>query len=356
MTLTHLRRTFWVVNARTAVKAHIRSCVVCVRHAAVTHEQLMADLPIQRITPAKPFLHVAIDYAGPIDTKARHRPGRQEILKGYIAVFVCMVSKAIHLEAVTNLTTEKFTDAFRRFVARRGHCTDVYSDCGTNFVGADHLIQQCMAITKRAYPHIGFPEINWHFSPPGAPHFNGLAESGVKSAKTHLKKVIGKNVLTYEELSTLLAQIEACLNSRPLVKMLDDPACDNYLTPGHFLIGCAPTAPLDTAPIDKGPARCRWVVMQQMMREFWRDWSDNYLVELQRRAKWTRINQSPQIGDIVFIKSENMPPLKWPMARIHQVHPGADGLVRAVSLKTAGGILKRPIVKICWLPVQDENN
>ncbi|XP_029176757.1 uncharacterized protein LOC114944869 [Nylanderia fulva] len=173
---------------------------------------------------------------------------RHRSQKGYIAVFVCFWSKAIHLEVVSDYSSEAFIAALRRFVSRRGLCTDVYSDCGTTFVGADRTLRELFKASTSEGLHIARAAntqgIRWHFNPPAAPHFGGLWEAAVKSTKFHLRRVIGDTTLTFEELNTLLTQIEACLNSRPLQALSDDPDDTSALTPGHFIIG----APLLAIP------------------------------------------------------------------------------------------------------------
>ncbi|XP_055307051.1 uncharacterized protein LOC129571301 [Sitodiplosis mosellana] len=160
----------------------------------------------------------------------------------------------------------------------------------------------------------------WHFSPPGAPHMNGLAESAVKSIKLHLKRTIADNKLTFEELSRLLAQIEACVNSRPLCRLSSDPNDLMALTTAHFLVGQSLILPPEECHIEaKATWLNRWQKVQQLMQYFWKRWQFEYLNQLQTRTKWYKKKNAPELDD----------------------HPGDDGLTRVVSLKTNGGITKR---------------
>lgn len=177
---------------------------------AKTSKQIMDNLPNVRLNVSRPFKHSGVDYAGPITIKASTARSALRS-KGYICLFVCMVTKAIHLEAVTDLTTNAFLSAFRRFVSRRGACTDLYSDCGTNFVGASRELQVLYHKAKKSLPEellhsLSLNGTDWHFIPPASPNFGGLWEAGVKSTKYHLKRIVNDRVLTYEELSTLLAR------------------------------------------------------------------------------------------------------------------------------------------------------
>ena len=150
-------------------------------------------------------------------------------VKCYVALFICLSTKAVHLELVRDLTSQAFIAALRRFTARRGKCANIYSDNATNFVGAKNELEELVKMfnSVRAREEIqgyaaqeGFA---WHFIPPSVPHIGGLWEAGVKSMKHHLRRTAGNACLTYEEMHTLLCQIEACLNSRPLVKLSEDP-------------------------------------------------------------------------------------------------------------------------------------
>lgn len=240
--LAQLRTAYWILNARNTIRHQIHKCVICYRHAGRTQTQLMADLPKPRISECRPFTHTGVDYAGPIEILTRRKPGKRQCTKGYICLFVCFVTKAIHLELVGSLSTDSFLAAFNRFSSRRGLPSNLYSDNGTNFVGAakqlDKDFQRSLRdMTNDVIHDISNKGVEWKFIPPSSPHFGGLWEAGVKSTKLHLKRILGNSVLTYEEMMTVLIEIEGCLNSRPLCPMTNDPSDLTALTPGHFLIG-----------------------------------------------------------------------------------------------------------------------
>ncbi|XP_068149481.1 uncharacterized protein [Drosophila tropicalis] len=318
--------------------------------------QKMGMLPAVRVRPSRAFSSVGVDYAGPVNISPCKGRGRVS-QKGYIAVFVCLVTKAIHLEPVGDLTSDAFIGAFNRFIGRRGLCTDVYSDCGTNFIGANKKLQvdklaYCSYITKHIAPTLLRKGINWHFNPPSAPHFGGLWEAGVKSMKYHLKRTLGEQVLTFEEMATVLAQIESCLNSRPLCPLSNDPDDLMVLTPGHFLMGEAPLAP--PAPeLAKVTLIDRWRNCQYYAQQFWRRWNSEYLSRLQRRPKWLQTKENLTVGCIVLIRDERFSSHQWPLGRVMETHAGPDGLVRVVTLKTVKGLMKRPVAKLCPLPIQE---
>ncbi|KMQ91673.1 hypothetical protein RF55_8426 [Lasius niger] len=249
----------------------------------------MGDLPPARVTPARPFFNTGVDYAGPVWLRTSKERGHQAS-KAFLTIFVCLSSRVVHLDVASDYTSDAFIAALRRFVARRGLCRSIYSDCGTNFVGADAqlkaLFSTCSREGQRIAAHLAEERIDWHFNPPAAPDFGGIWEAAVKSTKHHLRRIIGDATLTYEEMATLLSQIEACLNSRPLQALSDDPEDLAALTPGHFLVGSALNAVPEPSLADELTSHLfRWQLLQQMRDHFWTRWSKEYLHALAHRPK-----------------------------------------------------------------------
>ncbi|XP_058817840.1 uncharacterized protein LOC131681145 [Topomyia yanbarensis] len=273
--LATLRRQFWVPNGRSAVRKITRSCVQCFKTKPTTVGQFMGDPPASRCERAPAFQKVGLDYAGPILLKQAGR--RAVAVKGYICIFVCMVTKGIHLEAVESLSTDSFIAALHRFVSRRGVPEDMFSDNGTNFVGAKNQLHELyqmfkQQLTERKLFEFCQPrKINWKMIPPSAPHMGGIWEAGVKSAKSVLKRVCHTTTLNMVEFSTLLCQIEAVLNSRPLYAHSDDPADPEPLTPGHFMIDrpltSIPEPTYEEIPVNR---LSRWQYVQQLRQNFWK--------------------------------------------------------------------------------------
>ncbi|UYV72403.1 K02A2.6-like [Cordylochernes scorpioides] len=252
--LSTLRQKYWMLRAKDQMKRCIRECVTCCRYNRVTQGQLMSDLPKERLTPGKPFSISGVDHAGPVNLRLSKGRGRKTE-RGYICLFVCFVTRAVHLELVTDASTPTFMSAFKRFVARRGHCTRLYNDQGV--------------VTPA--------------------HF-------------------------------LLAEPSSCV-----------PEDDLLLVENHLLT--------------------RWQLVQKVMQHLWKRWSKDYLNGLQQRNKWKTISPNVDINMLVLIKEERMPPARWLMGRVVETHPGKDGLVRVVSVRTSVGVLRRPLVKLVLLPV-----
>lgn len=212
----------------------------------------MGNLPVVRVSaPSRSFLHCGVDYAGPVSVRAS--AGRAiAYRKAYIALFVCLSTRAIHLELVSDYSTAALMSAYARFCSRRGLPQSVYSDNGTMFVGAD---KELTAVYRAALRDPTFlnatasDRVAWHFIPPATPHFGGIWEAEVRSVKHHMRRALENHTLTFEELITLLC-LEVCLNSRPIASLTD--TLDDYeaLTPGHFLIGCALTVTREPTLLD----------------------------------------------------------------------------------------------------------
>ncbi|XP_046472523.1 uncharacterized protein [Neodiprion pinetum] len=356
---SHLNRKFWLVRGRNFIRKVVHDCVKCARYGGAVIQQQMAPLPAVRTRPSRPFTYTGVDYAGPF--WIRCAPGRgQKAYKAYVAIFICMVTRAVHIEIVSSLTSEAFLAAFRRFVARRGLPLFMYSDNGTTFKGADEELYQLFcetsAFSEEVAASIAKDGVTWSYIPPRAPHFGGLWESNVRSFKKHLYKVIGYNKLTFEEFYTLSCTIESCLNSRPLSPLSSNPEDLAALTPGHFLIGAALTSvpePFDQTNESVSP-HTRWHLLSLMRNHFWKRWKSEFLSQMQQRSKWLYPNVVHKVGDLVLFKDDQLPPSKWPLARIVRLHLGKDGLSRVAVIKTATKEYTRALNSLVRLPINTE--
>lgn len=352
--LQTLRQKYWVLNGRAAVKRCAHDCAICRRYSQVMAKQQMAPLPAVRVRPAHPFVSAGIDYCGPFNVHIGTRRTRTTT-KTWVAIFVCMVTKAVHIELAENLSAEAFLNAFSRFTSRRGPCENLYSDHGTNFRKANNQLRHDLADWHSAHTQqqMANKGTTWHFVAPGGPHQAGLMEAAVKAAKRHLHRVVGVQPLHFDMFNTLLIRIEACLNSRPLIALHDGIDDRLALTPADFLIG-RPLVAVPEAPVAELPTnRLKyWHRLRQMHQHFWKAWNEDYLASLQQRTKWKQPSENLKVNDIVVIRHENLPPSQWRLGRITAIHPGSDGLVRNVTIAYSSHDDSNSKLKECQRPVQ----
>lgn len=322
----------------------------------------MADLPADRVQEGKIFLCTGVDYAGPFEIKYVDRTGKQiGKTKCWIVIYVCLKTRAVHIDYVTDLTSVKFIECYERFIAKRGRCIRMYSDNSTSFVGAAKEIRKAYNMWKEKdeqaiADHLSSKGTEWKFMMPAAPHQGGIYEAAVKSMKYHLIRAVGQRMLTSEQLSTLLNQIEAILNSRPLYPLTDDPNDMRAITAGHFIIGepLVLPPPFELAELPQSKGVQLFKERQNLLNYVWKRWKDEYLTTLQERKKWRKEKERVRVGQLVLLKSENFPPAQLAIGRIKQLIKSKDGLARSVIVKMATAELKRTLQKICILPVDTE--
>ncbi|XP_037942440.1 uncharacterized protein LOC119675316 [Teleopsis dalmanni] len=350
------RLEFWIINARELARRVVRQCVHCVHYKPKLLQQMMGNLPVERLTPSRPFARCGIDFCGPFNTYLRIR-GKPPY-KTYIAIFICMATKAVHIEVVSSLSTDAFIAALKRMIGRRGLPSDIFCDNATNFVGASNQLTELKSflfnkITQSSIIQYCASEfINFHFIPPRAPRFGGLWEAAVKSAKGHLYRSLMTTKLTFEELSTVTTEIEAILNSRPLTPLLPDPSDYEALTPAHFLIRCSLKALPEWTEFANTNMLDKWSLIIGLKQSFWKRWSHEYINELQMRTKWTCEIPNIMPNAMVLIHEDNVPPLHWQLGRVLKVIPGKDEHVRVVDVRTSKGIIRKPIHKLAILPIE----
>lgn len=355
--LHYVRAKYWILHSKRVALRVTKSCVRCIRFSQEDKQQLMADLPCERLSVAPPFTYCGVDYFGPVKLK-RYEGRCNTIVQGYIAVFVCMTTKIIHLECCTDLTTEKFIWAFTRFSSIYGTPMKMLSDNGKTFVGAKNELQKIMDSwqSKEMCEYLMQHNVQWKFITPKAPNQGGLWEAAVKSTKFHLKRILSEISLTYERYQTVLAGVSAVLNSRPLVPLSDNPLDLNYLTPAHAYTGGRIIRPLTRNLSDLSPSVIKHKrMMDKMNLDFWNSFRKDYLSTLQTRYKWNTPSENLKINDFVIIKEDNVPPGQWNVARVIEVFPGEDGLVRNVHLRTARTEFSRPVRKLVRLFISDED-
>ncbi|XP_037502495.1 uncharacterized protein LOC119376894 [Rhipicephalus sanguineus] len=357
-TLAQLRESYWIIRGRQAVKKVIKRCLICRKQSCPPATEPVAPLPADRVTKGNPFDTVGIDFAGPLICQQS-----RDVRKCYIAIFTCAVTRAVHLELVSDMSTTAFLLAFKRFVARRGICSTIYSDNALTFKRAAKDLKAMFALLKSQEMQSYFAgnQIRWKFIVERAAWWGGFWERLVRSVKVALRKVLGRSSLNFEELTTVLYEVEAVINSRPLTFTYEDAREPEPLSPAHFLVG----RKLTTLPPHHLPAEIpggdahlsrRWKYRSAMAEGFWRRWRKEYLLEL-RSAHLSHPTTSSdlKIGDLVLLKEDHLKRHMWKIARIKETFKGRDGRVRACRLALSGGTeLKRPIQLLHPLEVDEQ--
>ena len=355
-TLAHLRTRFWIVDGRNLVTQRLSGCVRCFSINPKPFSPEMGQLPSDRVERAFAFENVGVDFCGPFTiTMAGLRGARK--LDVFLAVFVCLTTKAIHLEVVMDLSTDGFLQCLERFIGRRGVPSIIWSDNGRNFLGSANLLRRLGLLSDSSHKvadQLSFKGITWKFIPPRAPHFGGLWEAAVKSAKRLLKINLRDHTPTLQTFSTISVRIEAILNSRPLVFQSGAPDDILVLTPAHFLVQRPLTALPDNPPPTVSTRLVpKWRFVSRVVTNLWKRWYKEYLSEMQTRQKWCTTARPAKIGDIVLISEDNTPPLSWPIGIIESLYPCADGVARVADVRSAAGSKRRPLVKLCPLPADE---
>ncbi|GFW37027.1 integrase catalytic domain-containing protein [Trichonephila clavipes] len=324
-----VRQKFWPLNGRNNCRRIIHECVNCFKNKPITMNQIMTNLPRDRVTPNYPFNVTDVDFAGPFFIKFKNQR-KGALNKIYVVVYVCLCTKAIHLDFVTDLTSQAFITSLKRFFGRRGKCAKITTDNAKTFVGANAEIKKLFKMIKlpdhTLAEFLTNESIEWNFIPPRSPNHGGLWEAGVKAFKFHLKRVVGNAHLTLEEFITILCEIEAVLNSRPLTPLTSNFDDFETLTPGHFLVGRPLTSIVEVQITNINENQLsRWEKVKKLPNIYiYKLWKRDYLNNLQERHKWKFNKNNISVGTLVLIKDENLPSTKWSTGRITELFPGTD--------------------------------
>ena len=348
-TLSLIRQKFWIIKARPTLRRILNGCVSCRKRQAPAAEQKMASLPADRITPARPpFTYTGVDCFGPFEV----RRGRTKV-KRYGVIFTCLTIRAIHIEVASSLDTVSFVNALRRFIARRGQPEEIRSDNGGNFVRGERELREAVNNWNQTQINDFLVQRNvkWTFNPPAGSHHGGVWERCIRTVRKVMRAITKEQVLDDEGLNTLMCEVEAIVNGRPLTKLSEDPRDLEPLTPNHLLLlRSGPKVPPGVFTKEDCYDNKRWRQVQYLAGVFWRRWIREYLPSLQERQKWTKTRRNLAVGDIVLILDEKTPRCSWPLGRVHEVYTNRkDGLVRSVKVKTSTSLLVRPVDKVIFL-------
>ncbi|XP_062709889.1 uncharacterized protein LOC134288601 [Aedes albopictus] len=348
--VNEVRQKFHISNLRVLVRSIARRCNYCLVRKAEPRVPRMAPLPAVRVTPfERPFSKVGVDYCGPFAIKVK-----RSNVKRWVALFTCLVTRAVHLEVVASLSTESCKLAFRRFIDRRGAPTEIYTDNGTNFQGTcRELAKQLSNVNEGLAETFTDAKTRWHFIPPASPHMGGVWERMVRSIKAAMEGLRHLRSPTEEVFQTLCTEAESMMNSRPLTYIPLETSDQEALTPNHFLLlSSSGVKQMVKTPTDEGTGlRSDWDQCQLLLDRFWTRWIREYLPTITRRTKWFEDVKPITEGALVFIvndKERN----SWVRGKVVKLIPGADGRIRRADVQVSGGgILRRAVAKLAVLDV-----
>lgn len=327
-----LCRKVWILKGREVVRKHQRSCPECCKWRSKPASQKMVDLPPPLLRLFKPAFHSAgMDCFGPFLVKVGCRTENRWGL-----LFKCLTTRAVHLEVLTSMDSDAFLMALRRFIGRRGKLAELYSDQGTNFRGGYTELKEVFCqLSGDLQQQLAKQQISFHFNSPAAPHFRGVWEREICSIKAALYTILGSDTVTEEVLRTVLIEIEAILNSKPLGYVSADIADLDPITPNCLLMGRPDgSLPQVIYPVSELLGRHRWKHSQVMSDRFWTAFIKNYLPELQARTKWQTPSADIQPGMVVMIVDPLLPRSFWQIGRVVNVFPGADDRVRTAEIQS----------------------
>ena len=339
---------YWIIRVENYIRYVKRNCVVCRRLYASPEQQYMADLPLERcLSGNPPFTFVGVDIFGPLYAAQ----GRSQV-KRYGCIYSCMNTRGCHLELLDSLDTDSFICGMRRFMSRRGCPRKVWSDNGSNLVSARKEIKQALLKLDKSkiLSEARQNDVDWHFNPPLASNFGGFYERMIRSVRSILAAQLGVVTpkMTTEVLRTVLCEVEAILNSRPITKVSLDIDDDSYLTPNHLIL-LKGYKPMSWGSEIGKSYRTHWEVVRKFADEFWKRWVKTYLPALQSRQKWLSVKRNLKKGDLVLMVDQCENRGYWNLALVTDTHPSSDGLVRSVTVKAKKKCYDRPVNKLVLL-------
>lgn len=349
---TEMRRKYWILRGRKAIKHHQRQCTDCRKWRGKPEIPVMADLPSARLRLHKPaFYSTGVDCFGPYTVRVGRRNEKR-----WGVIFKCLTTRAVHLDLLSSMDTDAFLMALRRFVARRGKPYELLSDQGTNFRGGERELKEAFAsLQPELQTQLAPQQIKFAFNPPSAPHFGGCWEREIRSLKRALEVTLGAQTVTEEVLMTVLIEVEEILNSKPLGYVSSDVADPDPITPNILLMGRLDASlPQVVYPQSELLSRRRWRHSQLLADHFWKHFIQFYLPGLQARQKWYSDTPNIEIGATVMIIDSQLPRALWCVGRVTQTLPGGDGKVRTVQVKVGDRSYTRPVARLIRLPALPE--
>ena len=353
------RAGYWITGGKRLISSILHHCVPCRKLRGKTEHQKMSDLPAERLAPSPPFSYVGVDVFGPWTIVTRKTRGGSANSKRWAVIFSCLVTRSVHIEVIEELSSSSFINALRRFISYRGPVVEFRSDRGTNFVGAtkDLKIDAINIEDEPVNKYLLKNNTVWRFNAPHSSHMSGPWERMIGIARRILESMFSNmpsKGLTHEVLCTLMAEVCAIMNSRPLTAVSSDPDAPTVLSPATILTQKVGQSVEPFPPFGiKDMIKSQWRQVQFLAEQFWTQWRERYLTTLQVRQKWTSEHPSLKIGDVVLMKDLEAPRIQWPVGVVEQCFASEDGRIRKVSVRVIRNgkpvLYTRPITELVYL-------
>ncbi|XP_028400806.1 uncharacterized protein LOC114523939 [Dendronephthya gigantea] len=367
LTLSSLRDQYWVIRGREVVKKNVRRCFFCKRMEGRPYSpQIRPQLPNFRVDDAPPFVHTGLDFLGPLYVLERKDSNAEESMKKtYVCLYTCASTRAVHLELTPDLTVPAFLRSFRRFTSRFGVPITLISDNAKTFKSASREVKNIVR-SSEVQCHLSNRGVDWKFIVERAPWWGGFWERMVKVVKRVLKKVIGSSKLTYDELYTILTEVETIVNDRPITYIYDDEESISYaLSPSQLIYGRRLASTPNSAHFES-VSTCKSLTRRakhhrRILEQFISRWRREYLLSLRENSQNlanSRNIAKIEVGDVVVMMNEKTKQQFWKLAKVVELLPGQDGIVRAARIKLATSegkptILQRSIQQLVPLEVTE---
>ncbi|KAL6739970.1 hypothetical protein Aduo_013365 [Ancylostoma duodenale] len=352
-TIASLRRGFFIPSIRSTVVKILCDCIVCKKANCLPYRYPdMLSLPSERVTRSRPFQKVGLDYLGPL----HYRDAFNTKTKVWVCLFTCMATRAVHLEVVLNNSTREFFLALHRFIARRGTPDHILSDNATTFISANDVMNDVIfssSSVEKLTNELANRKIVWKFITPLSPWKGGFYERLVGLFKSAFRKSVSRTLLPLQQFQTLVCEIEAVLNSRPLLSIRDTCTAPLVLKPADFI---SPEVGLQIPPLEQSASSfpshrlADWYkATVSVLNQFWDIWyKDNLSAIADRHQKRIRQGRStpviPQVSDIVLVADKNIPRSQWPLGVVKSLGYDSNKCVRSATVRMPNGrILQRSL-------------
>ena len=359
-TLTAIRQTYWIPTARRYIKTLLRHCTICRKQCGKPYSAPdPAPLPKNRTQSLPPFTVTGVDFTGALYIRHNH-----EEHKVYICLFTCATTRAVHLEVVNDLSMETFLLAFRRFASRKSLPQVMMSDNASTYLSAAEELTKLLQ-SDNLTTSLGAHGVVWKFVPKKAPWFGGFWERMIGLTKNCLKKVLGRSHISLPVLQTMIVEVEAVLNDRPLTYTSSDIDDPQPLTPAHLLYGrkiirlpheCHAEDPKDPDYGNESQLRRQVKIQAHLLKSFQSRWVHEYLTSLREYHRTSGHNsQQIKVENVVSVHDDG-PRVNWRLAIVTKLLVGGDGLTRAAEIRTSTGTTNRPITKLYPLEVNSSTD